>query len=863
MLPAPRDRFWGRDDELERLAAQLDESRAVTLVGPPGIGKTRVAIEYARRFADRYDRIGYVPLANAFELGPAIAAIGAAFEIDLPPVAGVALPASIAAWIKGQGRMLVVLDNFEQIVATSTALVDAIVNLAPEAHVIVTSRHRLRTAGEWVQEIGALSVAGKRNSAVALLGDRVQRLRGRYDPSDAERRLLQSIAERLEGVPLALELAAIRISTLGAAAVLERLDEKLDFLTVGLRGGLERSSLKEAVERSWRLLDDSERTVLSACSVFRGGFDLEAATAVLDDPRVIDALHDLCEKSLLAAHPDDDGRTRFSCYESIREFGAAQLDPEVRARLERRHADHYVALGERLERLQHESDGDAREGLDVLATERENLLAIAGRGLTERPSVGPEYGVRALLALVSLAVARGPIDALVARLDQAIEQFDLDPHLAVRALLGAARGHRRLGRGESARRHQSAALELVEELGDVRLLAQTKSDLAMTLVSEGAFEAAPPLLAEALEARQKIDDVAGSVMDRVRMGIALRELGRLDEADPHLHVALAYAEAGGAHVAAAITIGEMAHVALDRGDNEAARRVLLRAPLATTPAERDATSSALAEAAVAARVGMLAHVEGDLVRAEAHLMAALIGLRRVGYRRFEAGVSAYLGIVDLERGALESAALRIAASYEAVREEPRARDFVAGWLAVIDMRRGEFESARRRREMMSSLDESDPLSLAAHRLAILSAGDVPTTGGASSHEVRLVERVARGLLNDAGTERTATTPMLIAASGDWFTSPTGSRGDLRNKRALRAILLRLVEGRLLSPTVPVPRDALVEVGWPGEQILEEAARNRVKTAISSLRKQGIGVALRHEGGGYLIDAGVPVVVISE
>ncbi len=859
MLPAPRDRFWGREGELERLAAQLDEAHAVTLVGPPGIGKTRAAIEYTRRFADHYDRVGFVPLANAFELGPAVAAIGAAFEIELPPVAGEAMPTAIASWIREQGRMLVVLDNFEQIVATSTALVDAIVRHAPEAHVLVTSRHRLRTAGEWVLEIGALPDDG----AFGLLVDRVQRLRGSYAPKPAEQQLLHAIADELEGVPLALELAAIRISTLGAAAVLDRLDEKLEFLTVGLRGDdLERSSLKEAVERSWRLLDDGERAVLAACSVFRGGFDLAAATEVLEDPRVVDALHDLCEKSLLDAHPDDDGQTRFFAYESIREFGAAQLDPEHRAALERRHADYYVRRGEALERLQHTPEADARAGLDELAAERENLLAIAGRGLTERPSVGPEYGVRALLCLVSLVVARGPIDALVERLDRALDQFELDPHLKVRALLGAARGHRRLGRGESARRHQSAALELVEQLGDETLRAQTKSDLAMTLMSEGAFEAAPPLLAEALEARRRSDDVAGSVLDRTRMGMALRELGRLDEADPHLAAALAYADAGGAHVAAAITIGEIAHVALDRGDCEAARRVLLRAPVLTGPRE-DGSASALAEAAVAARVGMLAHTEGDLVRAEAYLQAALIGLRRVGYRRFEAGVSAYLGIVDLERGALDSAAKRITASYEAVRDEPRARDFMLGWLAVIDLRRGEFESARRRRAMISSLDESDPLSVAAHRLAILSAGDVPEAGGATSHEVRLVERVARGLLNDAGAEPTSSTPMFVAASGDWFAAPTGERGDLKNKRALRAILLKLVEGRLLSPAVPVPRDALIEVGWPDEQILADAAKNRVKTAISSLRKQGIGTALRHEKGGYLLDAGLPVVVISE
>lgn len=847
MIPPARDRFVGREEDLHLIHTRLRSDRQVTVVGPPGIGKTRTAIELAARRGEHYEHVCFVPLESARSLGSAIATVGAVLELDLPPRPEADLPEAIATELARFGATLLILDNFEQLVDSASILVDRILDLAPNVHILVTSRARLRLSGEWVCELRGFSADTEESDALTLLTDRIRRLRRDYSPTEVERAQLRDIATRLEGVPLALEVAAVRISALGAANVASRLDEPLQ------------DNLRRAVARSWDLLTEAERHVLAGCSIFRGGFELEAVSEVLAPaPRLLEDLLELCEKSLLSTVPRDDGGQRFHLYESIREFAAEQLPEERRRELARRHAHWYAALGER---LQAEAEGrDAQETLDAITREHGNLLAAAGRGIAERDGVSPELGMRALLAVTPLALARGPIAPFVDKLDQVLEGAStLDPRVRIAAHLAAGRGHRRLGTTEASQRHQTEAIALASQLQDDGLIARVTSDAAMTLLSEGELEGALAMLQESAAIRERVHDVSGAALDRLRMGMALRELGRIDQAEAMLDRAMETFRRDGNTFRAGLTYAELVHIALDRGQYEEAHRILERARKAGAQ-----SASRLTDAALTARAGMLAQSEGDLPTAETALSAAMIGLRRIGYRRFEAGVIGYLGIIDFELGRLEAARERMLAARDMMSTEPRVVDLLSGWLCAIEVVRGDRAAASRAAERIGPFRPEDPLSVAARVLsAALTKAPPELEESHLSHDVRLAFRVGLEMTGARvqGVQREEA--LCVSASGRWFLLPGGARGECNRYRALRLILLELVKQRLLRPEQPVPRDALIAAGWPGERIQPEAARNRLKVAISTLRRSGLEDLLGHKDGGYLLDPAVPVVVVGD
>jgi hypothetical protein len=267
----------------------------------------------------------------------------------------------------------------------------------------------------------------------------------------------------------------------------------------------------------------------------------------------------------------------------------------------------------------------------------------------------------------------------------------------------------------------------------------------------------------------------------------------------------------------------------------------------------------LVEAALIARAGMLAHAEGDLAAAETSMSAAIIGLRRVGYRRFEAGLIGYLGTVDFEQGKLEQARDRILVAADMTRET-RIQDILYGWICAIDVARGDRSAARRAADRISPLNASDPLSAAAHVLMSSLTGVLPLLR-INSHDVRVASRVLEK--NGERPIVARTDALRVAASGRWFVLPGGERGECNRYRALSLILLELVKQRLLRPGHPVSREMLISAGWPGEKIRIEAARNRIKSAIASLRRGGLKDILQHASEGYCLDASVPILVMGD
>ena len=321
--------FIGREAELAEVEEALQAHRLVTLTGVGGVGKTRLALEVAARRADEFpDGVWLFELAAVADPAAVPHAVAAVLGITQQP--GKSLTDSVAAALEGRVRLLV-FDNCEHVRDAAADLVEAILAHSATVRVVATSREGLGVPDEQLWVVPSLEVrAGIDSAAVTLFVERARSVASRFSLSTAdEAAAVVEICRRLDGIPLAIELAASRMASMTASEVRDRLDQRFRLL-VGSRRGLERHhTLRHAVAWSYDHLDDGEKSLLQRCSVFAGGFDLQSACAIggfdgSDDYAVLDLLDALVRKSLLVADRSS-GRTRFSMLETIRQFAEEQL----------------------------------------------------------------------------------------------------------------------------------------------------------------------------------------------------------------------------------------------------------------------------------------------------------------------------------------------------------------------------------------------------------------------------------------------------------------------------------------------------------------------------------------------------------
>jgi len=319
----------GRESELVEVEAALRGHRLVTLTGVGGVGKTRLALEVAGRLVDEFpDGVWFFELASVGDPGAIPDAVAAVLGITQQP--GKSLADSVAAALEGRFRLLVI-DNCEHVLNAAADLIEAILTHSATVKILATSREGLGIADEQLWPVPSLDVdAGTDSAAVNLFDDRARHVAPHFSMAEAgEAGAVMEICRRLDGIPLAIELASSRMASMTASDVRDRLDHRFRLL-VGSRRGLERHhTLRHAVAWSYDLLGDAEKALLERCSVFAGGFDLHSARAVLgfedlDDYAIIDLLDALVRKSLLVADRSG-GRTRYSMLETIRAFAEEQL----------------------------------------------------------------------------------------------------------------------------------------------------------------------------------------------------------------------------------------------------------------------------------------------------------------------------------------------------------------------------------------------------------------------------------------------------------------------------------------------------------------------------------------------------------
>jgi predicted ATPase/class 3 adenylate cyclase len=346
-LPRLQTETVGNLVELQR---QIDSnpSRVLTLTGSGGVGKTRAAVEIGWHRVDEFvDGVWFIDLGTIADAAAVPSAVAAVLGVVNP--AGVAAADAIVEWCSNRHLVLVV-DNCEHVLAPIARLVSRIVAECPEVSILATSREPLGVPGEQVVRIPSL----QRTDAVHLFLLRAAAADSAFDSSGADHDVIAAICDRVDGIPLAIELAAARTTSLTPTEILDNLDDRLRLLRSSGRGGLERhQTLRATMTWSYRLLSGAERDLFDRMSVFAGGFDLGAAEAVgagddIERDDVIDLLGELVAKSMVMAEATDDG-TRYRLLDTLRQYGEERLDAGGSTGLVRgRHLAHYAARVEQL-----------------------------------------------------------------------------------------------------------------------------------------------------------------------------------------------------------------------------------------------------------------------------------------------------------------------------------------------------------------------------------------------------------------------------------------------------------------------------------------------------------------------------------
>ena len=534
-LPIPATPFLGREHELAAVCGLLEDARLLTLTGPGGTGKTRLGLQAAAEAAERYpDGIFWVPLAPLRDPELVLATAGQALGAK----------DGLAEHLADKS-LLLLFDNFEHVVEAAPRLSELLAS-CPNVHLLVTSREVLRVPGEQAYPVPPLEA----DDGMELFVARARAALPSFVASDA----VPELCARLENLPLALELAAARVRVLSPAQLVERLSQRLDLLKAGRGVDPRQQTLRATIEWSHELLDEDEQRLFARLAVFVGGCTLESAEAICDAD--LDTLESLVDKSLVRIREGD----RFWMLETIREYAAERLEDSGEAeKLQRRHAEHFLALGEEaelhlrvysgewIERLEQEHD-NLRAALDHLAASGENELVLRLAG-----------------ALTDFWHHGGHVAEGRQRLESALQGQERPTAARARALTGAALMAYGSGDVTAARSIAEQALELHRRLGDPRGAALDLNVLCVASIEEGDLKRAQQLAEESLALFRQAGDAHNAVAATRTLAFTYHSRGDLDRARTLHESNLSQAQALGFKETEGGTLGSLAMIAFEQG----------------------------------------------------------------------------------------------------------------------------------------------------------------------------------------------------------------------------------------------------------------------------------------------------------
>lgn len=820
----------GRARDLERVVALVERGeRLITLLGSPGIGKTSLATSIAERLSLRLPG-WFCDLSNQ--------RTAADLCVQIMTLLGESgrSPADVGEALAALGDAFCVLDNFEQLTFASATLLEWS-HRAPGVVFLVTSRERLAVDRECVVELEPLAVPDPAASAdAAIASEAVQLFRLRAEdagarPSD-DLRAITEIVRRLDGIPLAIELAAARTRLLSPAELAKRL--RSDVLSLAKRSPARHKTLADALAWSWDLLSEPEQRALACCSVFAGSFTVQAAEQVVeravgDGAGAIDRIAALREKSLIHVAGDD----RLGLYLSIREFAAQKLAtdyPDLAAVAAMEHARIFARIASSFTRsrllltrvAERSRHGSVRPDADNLvgaltflerapaSAERSEARAELASGLTFLGALPAEAAEGPLAAALEDALpaplsaivrlARQQLHVLAGRFDQGlaearvvIEHLDVPPAMRAAALVRVGIHQREDGDALAALATHERAATLLPEDEPSPLRGINTACLGRLMCDLRELEAARRLNGEAADLCERIGERWLAALGRANLAQLEQELGHFERAEAILERAiLCFREAGEPQY-------EGFYAAICGGLYfEWGRHDLARHWYASSERPIEALSRAFSQVVLHGGWAALEALDGDSDAALRQLELA---------RRNVVRCPGALARVLMElHGATVEIALGLASEAHVHVLRARADELASG----------------------TSAD------------AIVAQNNLDT-------------RFALRILERALSLSSASTVLRVGVGGSSFTRPDERPVDLSRRSALRRLVDALTDLHARQPGAALDVDALFARGWPGERIQPASASTRVRVAIATLRKLGLRDVLLTSDDGYLFD----------
>jgi predicted ATPase len=679
-LPVPRTRFVGREKERNVLRALLErpDVRIVTLTGFGGIGKTRLALQVAEEISDRFSAgVSFVPLESARDVDQMVAAISRTFGVR--ETAGQTLYDSLKEHLAATGRapMLLILDNFEQLTPAAPTVAD-LAAAGPEIKVIVTSRSPLHVYGEQEFPVPPLALPDlealpslerlPQYESVALFLQRAQAVKPDFVLTKENAPAIAEIVARLDGLPLALELAAARVKLLSPSAMQSRLEKRLQLLTGGaLDLPARQRTLRGAIEWSYDLLNEDEQKLFRRLAVFADGCTLEAVEAVCNAKEdlgldLLDGMSSMVDKSLVRQVETEGEDPRFVMLETIREYAAERLTESGDEAITRRtHAAYFLVLAEEVGSARETAVIDSAEWLDRCEREHENFRAALD-WLCQKNEA--QWGLRLGAALFQFWERREYItegrEWLTRLLDlpgaAARDKVRARAVFAAGVLAGAQKDY------ELADTLFTESLEINRETDDKWAAAVSLNALAVTALDRRDVAAARKLSEQNLEVWRELGDKAAVGRSLSNLASVVKEQGDFPLAQSLYDEALATFREIGDATAAARVLNKLGDVARDQGDTTEAQKLYEQSLEAFREfGDRWGIALALAD------LGNLARERRDFPSARSLYLDSLRIFHELDYKRGVAQVLENLACAAAEQGEARRA-LALAGSASALRQ---------------------------------------------------------------------------------------------------------------------------------------------------------------------------------------------------
>jgi len=584
-LPQQLTTFVGREREQGEVKAAHRKSRLLTLSGIGGLGKTRLSLQIAADVVNDYpDGVWFVefaPITDERLVPQAVASV-----LGVKEEAGRPVIEALVKHVRGR-KLLLVLDNCEHLVQACAELAKQLLQAGAQLRILASSREHFNIAGESVYMVPPLSVPkpGGTNmvesilqcEAVCLFVERAMAVQPAFKLTEHNAPAVVEICQRLDGIPLALELAAARVRALSVEQIAARVNDRFRLLTTGDRAALPRQqTLRALIDWSYDLLTEKERILFRRLAVFAGGWTLEAVETVcsggdVGEGEVLDLLADLVDKSLVMV---DTHGGRYGLLETVRQYAEERLEQAGEGEAVRtRHLDFYVALAEQAKpELVGPRQGEWLVRLDL---ERENLLSA--HKWADHAATGAEKGLRLVNAAKMYWFRRGLLGLGHRVTVEALARDGVRGRHPARSLglFGAGQLCCYMGRYLEAAGYLEESLSISRELGDEQRVAAVLQPLALVAIGQGDADAAQERFEEALALLQKLGDKRQLASAINGLAQVLRLKGELDRAEPLYEQAVSLARELGERQSVAVGLLNLAMVAIGRGSGHRARQMLL------------------------------------------------------------------------------------------------------------------------------------------------------------------------------------------------------------------------------------------------------------------------------------------------